>query len=73
MIERANGCSEVATHERLLRRGCAAARKAMFDEIRTLYEAGSPVTEIARKLGLGPGGLSMGVDLLRARMMPVKG
>ena len=54
MIERANGCSEVATHERLLRRGCAAARKAMFDEIRTLYEAGSPVTEIARKLGLGP-------------------
>jgi hypothetical protein len=26
----------------------------MFDEIRALYEAGSPVTEIARKLGLGP-------------------
>jgi hypothetical protein len=26
----------------------------MFDEVRALYEAGSPVTEIARKLGLGP-------------------
>ena len=54
VIERSNGCSEVAAHERLLRRGRDAARKAMFDEIRTLYEAGSPVTEIARKLGLGP-------------------
>jgi hypothetical protein len=53
-IERSNGCSEAAAHERLLRRGRAAARKAMFDEIRALYEAGSPVTEIARKLGLGP-------------------
>ena len=53
-IERSNGCSEVAAHERLLRRGRDAARKAMFDEIRALYEAGSPVTEIARKLGLGP-------------------
>jgi hypothetical protein len=54
VIERSNGCSEVAAHERLLRRERDAARKAMFDEIRTLYEAGSPVTEIARKLGLGP-------------------
>ena len=54
MIERSNGCSEVAAHERLLRRGRDAARKAMFDEIRALYGAGSPVTEIARKLGLGP-------------------
>ena len=53
-IERSNGCSEVAAHERLLRRGRDAARKAMFDEIRALYEAGSRVTEIARKLGLGP-------------------
>ena len=53
-IERSNGCSEVAAHERLLRRGRDAARKAMFDQIRALYEAGSPVTEIARKLGLGP-------------------
>ncbi len=55
MIERSKGCSEVAAHERLLRRGRDAARRAMFDEIRTLYEAGSPVTEIAR-WGLVPGG-----------------
>ena len=54
VIERSNGCSEVAAHERLLRRGRDAARRAIFDEIRALYEAGSPVTEIARKLGLGP-------------------
>jgi len=53
-IERSNGCSDTVAHERLLRRGRAAARKAMFDDIRALYEAGSPVTEIARKLGLGP-------------------
>ena len=53
-IESSNVCSEVALQERLLRRGRDAARKAMFDEIRTLYEAGSPVSEIARKLGLGP-------------------
>ena len=62
-IERSNGCSEAAAHERLLRRGRAAARKAMFDEIRALYEAGSPVTEIARKAGLrSPAGLSMGAS-----------
>jgi transposase-like protein len=54
VIEGSNGCSDVAAHERLLRRGRDASRKAMFDEIRALYEAGSPVTEIARKLGLGP-------------------
>jgi len=36
VIERSNGCSEVAAHERLLRRGRDAARKAMFDEISKL-------------------------------------
>jgi hypothetical protein len=30
-----------------------AAREAQFDEIRTLYESGSTVREISRKLGLG--------------------
>ena len=54
MIERPDHCSEVAAHERLVRRRRAAARQAMFNEIRELYEAGHPVTEIARKLGLGP-------------------
>ena len=46
--------SEAAVRESLVRRGRDAARRAMFDEIRALYEAGSTVTEIARKLGLGP-------------------
>ena len=51
--ERSDRCSDVAAHERLVRRGREAARQAMFDEIRTLYEAGSNVRDIARKLGLG--------------------
>src|SRR5580700_8006847 len=54
VIERSDRCSEVMAHERLVRRGRDAARQAMFDQIRSLYEAGSPVTEIARRLGLGP-------------------
>jgi hypothetical protein len=53
VIGRSNGCSEVATPERLVRRGRDAARQAMFDQIKALYEAGHAVTEIARKLGLG--------------------
>ena len=55
-IERSNGCSEAAAHERLLRRGRAAARKAMFDEIRALYEAGSPVARLLESWVLVPGG-----------------
>jgi hypothetical protein len=35
-IESSKGCSEVAVQDRLLRRGRDAARKAMFDQIRTL-------------------------------------
>jgi hypothetical protein len=54
VIGRSDGCSEVATHARLLRRGRDAARQAMFDQFRALCEAGDAVTEIARKLGLGP-------------------
>ncbi len=52
-IERSDRCSEVAAHEGLVRRRREAARQAMFDEIRTLYESGSNVRDIARKLGLG--------------------
>jgi transposase len=52
-IERSDRCPEVAAHERLVRRGRDAARQALFDEIRALYEAGSTVREISRKLGLG--------------------
>jgi transposase len=52
-IERLDRCSDVAARERLVRRGREAARQAMFDEIRTLYESGSNVRDIARKLGLG--------------------
>jgi hypothetical protein len=54
VIERSDGCSEVAPQDRLLRRGRDAARQAMFKQIRALYDAGHTVTEIARKLGLGP-------------------
>ena len=54
VIERSDGCSEVKTQDRLLRRGRDAARQAMFEEIRALYDAGHTVVEIARKLGLGP-------------------
>lgn len=50
--DRSGRSSEATKRERLRRRACAANR-AMFDEIRTLYDAGSSVTEIARKLGLG--------------------
>jgi len=45
--------SEVATRENLVRRRRDASRRAMFDEIRALYEAGGTAPEIARKLGLG--------------------
>ena len=54
LSNRSDRRSEAATQERLVRRGRDAARQAMFDQIRALYEAGSTVTEIARKLGLGP-------------------
>ena len=54
MIEGSDRRSEVVAHERLVRRGRDAARQAMFDQIRALYDAGHTVTEIARKLGLGP-------------------
>jgi Helix-turn-helix domain len=54
MAERPGRCSEVAAHERLVRRSRDTARRTMFDQIRGLYDAGHTVTEIARKLGLGP-------------------
>jgi hypothetical protein len=54
VIEQSDGCSEVVMQGRRLRRGRAAARQALFEQIRTLYEAGDAVTEIARKLGIGP-------------------
>ena len=52
--EQADQRSKAATRERLVRLRRDAARRAMFDKIRALYEAGSTVPEIARKLGLGP-------------------
>jgi hypothetical protein len=50
-IDRSDRCSETAERERLRRRR-RAARQAMFDEIRALFNAGSTVGEIAQKLGL---------------------
>jgi hypothetical protein len=61
VIERSDGCSEVVMQGRRLRRGRAAARQALFEQIRTLYEAGDAVTEIARKLGhRSPARVSLG-------------
>jgi transposase len=51
-IDRSDRCSETALRGRLRRRR-RAARQAMFDEIRALFDAGSTVGEIAQKLGLG--------------------
>ena len=52
-IDSPDQCSGTVSQERL-RRQRRAARSAMFDEIRALYDAGATVTEIAQKLGLGP-------------------
>ncbi len=51
-INRSDRNSETAERERLKRRR-RAARRAMFDRIRALYDAGGTVREIAQKLGLG--------------------
>jgi Transposase/Helix-turn-helix domain len=45
--------SDAAAQKRLIGRGRQAVRQELFDEIRTLFEGGSSVREIARKLGLG--------------------
>ncbi|WP_158932637.1 transposase [Acidisphaera sp. S103] len=47
------GRSEVAEHEEATRRGRTAARQALFDQIRALFEAGRTIREIAQELGLG--------------------
>ena len=52
-VDRSDRHSEIAARERL-RRHRRAARQAMFDKIRALYDAGSTVREIAQQLGLGP-------------------
>ena len=51
-LDRPAPSSQAAIDERL-RRERRAAKQASFTEIRSLYEAGSTVREIARKLGLG--------------------
>jgi Transposase/Helix-turn-helix domain len=45
--------SDAGTQKRLMCRGRQAVRQELFDEIRALFEGGSSVREIARKLGLG--------------------
>ena len=45
--------SDAVTQKRLMCRGRQAVRQELFDEIRALFEGGSSVREIARKLGLG--------------------
>ena len=48
-----NPRGEIAEQQRSTQRGRNAARQALFDQIRTLFEAGGTVREIARELGLG--------------------
>src|SRR5208282_1964662 len=50
---RSDCASDAVTQKRLMCRGRQAVRQELFDEIRALFEAGSSVREIARKLGLG--------------------
>jgi hypothetical protein len=50
---RLDPASDVAEQTRLTRRGRLAARQKLFDEIRSLFEGGNFIGEIARKLGLG--------------------
>ncbi len=45
--------SDAVTQKRLMCRGRQAVRQELFDKIRTLFEGGSSVREIARKLDLG--------------------
>jgi transposase len=45
--------SDVAEQTRLMRRGRRAVRHQLFDEIRSLFEGGNSIGEIARKPGLG--------------------
>jgi hypothetical protein len=51
--EHAGGRSEVIRDQQLTRRRRDAARQALFDQIRALFEAGGTVREIAKELGLG--------------------
>jgi transposase len=50
---RPNCPSDAVAQTRLIRRGRQAVRQELFDEIRALFEGGSSIREIARKLGLG--------------------
>ncbi|SDR63642.1 Transposase [Rhizobiales bacterium GAS113] len=47
------GRSDTAEHRHFARRARRAARQALFDQIRALYDAGKTVTAIARELSLG--------------------
>src|SRR5271165_1260226 len=50
---RSDCASDAVTQKRLMCREHQAVRQELFDEIRALFEGGSSVREIARKLGLG--------------------
>ena len=51
--ERSDRPSDAVAQTRLVRRERQAARQQVFDKIRALFEGGSSIGEIARKLGLG--------------------
>ena len=53
LLAQSDCASDAVTQKRLMRRGRQAVRQELFDEIRALFEGGSSIREIARKLGLG--------------------
>ena len=53
LLAQSDCVSDAVTQTRLMCRGRRAVRQQLFDEIRALFEGGSPVGEIALKLGLG--------------------
>src|SRR3984957_11396228 len=53
LLERLDRPSDAVAQTRLIRRERQAVRQRVFDEIRALFEGGSSIGEIARKLGLG--------------------
>jgi transposase len=48
------GRREVAEHRRVTKRAHRRSRQAIFDQIRTLRDAGSSIGDIARETGFGP-------------------
>ena len=53
-VHGSEGRREVAEHRRLTKQAHRRSRQAIFDQIRTLRDAGSSIGDIARETGFGP-------------------